>query len=113
MDIAFEDFGEPRLEPRRDLIVAIGTVGALVRGLDRVGDLRRYAVAIVASEIHAGCGYHVPVLGIDAHGSAGARWPSCSSSIEMPSGERTNAMCPSRGGRVIVTPASISFWQSA
>jgi hypothetical protein len=29
----------------------------------------------------------------------------------MPSGERMNAMWPSRGGRLIVTPASISRWQ--
>ena len=28
--------------------------------------------------------------------------------IEMRSGERTNAMCPSRGGRLMVTPPSIS-----
>ena len=48
--------------------------------------------------------HHAPVFGIDAHGSCGGRWPSCSSSIEMRSGERTNAMCPSRGGRLIVTP---------
>jgi hypothetical protein len=37
--------------------------------------------------------YQAPVFCIDAHGSFGAkRSPSCSSSIEMPSGERTNAM---------------------
>src|SRR5690242_21816681 len=37
--------------------------------------------------------YQLPVLGIDFHGSAGARRsPFCSSSIEMLSGERTNAM---------------------
>ena len=33
--------------------------------------------------------------------------PFCSNSIEMLSGERTNAMRPSRGGRLIVTPCSI------
>ena len=52
--------------------------------------------------------HHAPTLGMLAHGSAGARCPSCSNSIEMPSGVRTNAICPSRGGRLIVTPASIS-----
>ena len=51
--------------------------------------------------------YHVPTLGIDAQGSAGSRRPSCSSSIEILSGVRTNAMWPSRGGRLIATPASI------
>jgi len=39
--------------------------------------------------------------------------PFCSSSTEMPSGERTNAMRPSRGGRLMVTPPSISRWQAA
>src|SRR6476661_761865 len=57
-----------------------------------------------------GC-YQVPVLGIDFHGSAGASdAPFCSSSMEMLSGERTNAMCPSRGGRRIVTPCSARRW---
>jgi hypothetical protein len=58
--------------------------------------------------------HHWPVFGIDAQGSAGARDPPfCSSSIEMLSGERTKAMCPSRGGRLIVTPASISRWHAS
>ena len=49
-----------------------------------------------------------PLLGIDAHGSAGASAaPFWSSSTEIPSGERTNAMRPSRGGRLMATPASI------
>ena len=39
--------------------------------------------------------------------------PFCSSSIEMLSGERTKAMWPSRGGRLMVTPPSISRWQVA
>ena len=47
------------------------------------------------------------MLGMLAHGSRGSSWPSCSSSTEMPSGVLTNAMCPSRGGRLIVTPASM------
>ncbi len=41
------------------------------------------------------------------------RAPFCSSSTEMLSGERTNAMRPSRGGRLIVTPWSISRRQAA
>ena len=36
--------------------------------------------------------YHAPILGMLAQGSAGARLPSCSNSIEMPSGVRTNAI---------------------
>src|SRR4029079_15149329 len=44
--------------------------------------------------------YHLPVFGIDFHGSCGGRAePFCKSSIECLSGERTNAMLPSRGGR--------------
>ena len=57
--------------------------------------------------------YQLPVLGIEAQGSLGSRWPSCSSSMEMPSGERMKAMWPSRGGRLMVTPAAISFSHSA
>jgi DNA-binding NtrC family response regulator len=40
-----------------------------------------------------GAAYHSPVLGIETHGSVGGSGlPCCKSSIEMPSGERTNAM---------------------
>ena len=54
--------------------------------------------------------HHCPILGIDTQGSAGSRRPSCNSSIEMPSGVRTNAIWPSRGGRLMVTPASRKRW---
>ena len=58
--------------------------------------------------------HQTPTLGIDAHGSAGdSAWPFCSSSIEMASGERMKAMRPSRGGRLIVTPAFIIRSQKA
>ena len=47
--------------------------------------VRRLAVFILT--------HHLPVLGMDSQGSAGAKaGPACSSSIEMLSGERTNAM---------------------
>jgi hypothetical protein len=53
-------------------------------------------------------------LGSEAHGSrGGSAGPSWSSSIEMPSGERTKAIRPSRGGRLIVTPPSARRWQAA
>jgi hypothetical protein len=56
--------------------------------------------------------HQTPVLGIDVHGSAGAlASPFCKSSMEMLSGERMNAMRPSRGGRLIVTPAAIRLAQ--
>ncbi len=49
--------------------------------------------------------YQLPVFSIEAQGSfGGSESPFCSSSMEMLSGDRTNAMCPSRGGRLMVTP---------
>ncbi len=49
--------------------------------------------------------HHCPTLGIDFHGSAGGNAPPfCNSSTEMLSGERTKAMWPSRGRRLMVTP---------
>ncbi len=53
--------------------------------------------------------YQCPVFFIEAQGSWGGNAsPFCSSSIECLSGERTKAMTPSRGGRLMVTPAFIS-----
>ena len=50
--------------------------------------------------------YQLPVFPIETHGSAGASGsPFCKNSMEIASGERTNAMCPSRGGRLISTKA--------
>ena len=58
--------------------------------------------------------HQAPVFSIDFHGSAaGLAGPFCSSSIEIFSGERTKAMLPSRGGRLMVTPAFMSLSQSA
>ena len=49
--------------------------------------------------------HHLPVFFIDDHGSCGGlAAPFCNSSIACLSGERTNAMVPSRGGRLMVTP---------
>ncbi len=56
----------------------------------------------------SGC-YQLPTLGIEAQGSAGGSGsPRCRSSIEISSGERTKAIRPSRGGRLITTPACMS-----
>jgi hypothetical protein len=58
--------------------------------------------------------YHEPVFAIETQGSCGALgWLFCKSSMEMPSGERMKAIWPSRGGRLMVTPASISLAQVA
>ena len=58
--------------------------------------------------------HHFPVFGIESQGSLGESGaPFCRSSIECLSGERTKAMVPSRGGRLMVTPARISLSQRA
>ena len=58
--------------------------------------------------------HQAPVFGIDAQGSAGASaGPFWRSSIEIKSGVRMKAMRPSRGGRLMVTPASMSLLQVA
>ncbi len=86
------DAGEPRIFPR-----AVPQSGQ--RG-DRV-------TAGIAA-------HHTPMLAADAHGSAGAFGsPFWMSSIEILSGVRMNAMWPSRGGRLMVTPAFWSLAQSA
>jgi len=54
-------------------------------------------------------GYQEPVFSIDVQGSEGAfASPRCRISIEMLSGDFTKAMRPSRGGRLMVTPLSMS-----
>lgn len=59
-------------------------------------------------------GYHAPVFAMESQGSAGGlAAPFWSISIEMLSGERTNAIRPSRGGRFMVTPAFINRSQKA
>ena len=58
--------------------------------------------------------HHSPVFFIEPQGSAGSFAPPFwRSSSEMLSGVRTKAMWPSRGGLLMVTPASISVWQVA
>ena len=62
----------------------------------------------------ARCPHHLPVFGIDSQGSfGGSAVPFCKSSIDCLSGERTKAIMPSRGGRLMVTPACISRSHSA
>ena len=58
--------------------------------------------------------HHTPTFGADAQGSAGAfDSPFWMSSIEIKSGVRMKAIWPSRGGRLIVTPAAFSLAQVA
>src|SRR5262245_49166345 len=58
--------------------------------------------------------HHVPMFGMLFHGSAGGSAPSLlRSSIEIPSGDLTKAMRPSRGGRLMVTPWSINLAQKS
>jgi hypothetical protein len=67
-----------------------------------------------AGELRALISHQCPVLGIDFHGSWGGNAaPFCRSSTDCLSGERTNAIMPSRGGRFMVTPAFIRRSQVA
>ena len=70
---------------------------------------RERARALGVSTSCPACRYQAPVFGMLTQGSAAAcAAPFCSNSIEIMSGDRTNAMRPSRGGRLIVTPCSCS-----
>ena len=73
-----------------------------------------HAGLLARLSVQPGAAYQLPVFAIEAQGSrGGSASPFCSSSIEMPSGDLTNAMRPSRGGRLMVTPPSIRRWQVA
>lgn len=90
------------------LAARVSATAAQARSRKPAGPIgRRYMFAKFRGRYRA-C-HHLPVLDIDAHGSClGRASPLCSNSIETLSGERTNAIRPSRGGRLIVTPAFIS-----
>ena len=56
--------------------------------------------------------YQLPMFSMDCQGSASGKASLvCRSSIETLSGDFIKAILPSRGGRLIVTPASIKHWQ--
>jgi hypothetical protein len=110
---------EPAMGPQRELaaltgvVVEPGRIGNPV-GLDGgFADDGGGAQHEVSDIVVAAC-YHEPVFPIEAQGSCGGLAPPfCSSSIEMPSGERMKAMWPSRGGRLMVTPPACSRAQVA
>ena len=53
--------------------------------------------------------YQWPILGADSQGSFDdSASPFCNNSIEILSGDRIKAMYPSRGGRLMTTPKSLS-----
>lgn len=82
--------GEQRLAAGSRMVVqpcGVDDPFRLDRGPANDGGCAEHAAPLFASA------YHEPVLPIEAQGSWGAlASPFCSSSIEMPSGERTNAM---------------------
>jgi hypothetical protein len=87
---------------------------ALLRGLPACPSWMPGTRALVLAAAVAEPAHQCPVLGIEVHGSfGGSGAPFCSNSIDCLSGERTNAIMPSRGGRLIVTPAFIRFSQVA
>src|SRR5207244_5807131 len=84
--------------------------GRLRRGDIYAATYRGVCEVRQGSPITADNPHHLPLLGMDAHGSCdGSGAPFCNNSIECLSGERTNAITPSRGGRLMVTPAFINF----
>src|SRR5262249_24517334 len=77
------------LDARLDALVNVEVVRRLAIGGDHFDDFG-------FGRAH----YHSPTFCIDDQGSlAGSALPFCSSSTEIRSGDRTNAMRPSRGGR--------------
>jgi hypothetical protein len=84
--------------------VSISFIATLVAAL---GERPTRSYLASASGKFAAEHHHVPVLAIEDHGSrCGSAAPFCRISIEMLSGELTKAIRPSRGGRLIVRPAS-------
>jgi len=78
--------------------------------LDQAADHARFGGRQNDADAH----HQLPTLGIESQGARGGReGPRCRISIEIWSGERTKAMCPSRGGRLMVTPWSCRRWQTA
>jgi pimeloyl-ACP methyl ester carboxylesterase len=75
------------------------------QGASHVSPLARDRAYIDAAVAWLRAPYQAPMFSMAVQGSAGTRAaPFCRSSMEMPSGERTKAMRPSRGGRLMVTP---------
>src|SRR4051812_5981010 len=90
-------------------VIVVSGLGEVFGWRDVVG----HAFTVPGCRISRGVTlYHGPVLGMLVQGSAGGSGsPACNSSMEMPSGVRTKAMRPSRGGRLIVTPWAMKALQ--
>src|SRR6185312_4594769 len=96
--------------------VTVGVDGPAHFGVDvvRMAAARQPPFAFTRARWKRRKAYQWPVFGIEDHGSAGGFGsPFCNSSIECRSGERTNAMLPSRGGRLMAMPAFIRRSQVA
>lgn len=79
-------------------------VASIIGATDTPQPVSARAVSVASSGLLL-MDHHSPVFFMDAHGSAGSSGlPFCRSSTECPSGERTKAIRPSRGGRRITTP---------
>jgi hypothetical protein len=80
--------------------------------IPRCGDLPRRQQNILVNIKRRSHAHQTPVFAMLTQGSAGSSaLPFCSSSNEIPSGERMKAMWPSRGGRLIMMPCAMSFAQ--
>ena len=104
---------------RDDILGARYNVEERAIGIEEIsaGGKRRYPCEIARLYGDGGSGqdrYQTPVLGMDVQGSRfGKGAPFCRSSIEILSGDRIKAIAPSRGGRLMVTPAFMSLSQIA
>ena len=86
-------------------------VGALCRSFRQICDICRKPISASSKSDPS---HQWPVLGIEVHGSLGGSGaPFCNNSMDCLSGERTNAITPSRGGRLMVTPCARSRSQVA
>ena len=110
MPVGVPDLADPPAARRRRLEHRIGDRRIDRHRLARGGIVDQPDIIVAEDRDGDDLEHHqCPAFGIDAQGSATGRLPPfCSSSTEMPSGVRTNAIRPSRGGRLMVTPPSIS-----
>ena len=107
----------PQTFIRDNILRAWHNVEERAIGIEEIsaGGKRRYPCEV--ARLQGGGGqdpYQTPVLGMDAQGSRfGKGAPCCKSSIEILSGDRTKAIAPSRGGRLMVMPPFTSLSHAA
>ena len=116
MYVVARSIGRPHILPDEEIALTVerfksyGYQSQTVAALDAATSKNGRGSPAPRSQKRTEPAYHTPVLGMDFHGSsAGLGSPFCKSSMEISSGERMKAMWPSRGGRLMVTPAFCNF----